>query len=103
MKKLLAIDGNSILNRAFYGVRPLTTASGLPTNAVYGMVNIISRHIDELSPDYFAVAFDMKAPTFRHEAYKEYKANRHGMPDELAVQRPYAYNFMKAIDRKSVV
>lgn len=97
MKKLLAIDGNSILNRAFYGVRPLTTASGLPTNAVYGMVNIISRHIDELSPDYFAVAFDMKAPTFRHEAYKEYKANRHGMPDELAVQRPYAYDFMQAI------
>lgn len=97
MKKLLAIDGNSILNRAFYGVRPLTTASGLPTNAVYGMVNIISRHIDELSPDYFAVAFDMKAPTFRHEVYKEYKANRHGMPDELAVQRPYAYDFMKAI------
>lgn len=97
MKKLLAIDGNSILNRAFYGVRPLTTASGLPTNAVYGMVNIISRHIDELSPDYFAVAFDMKAPTFRHEVYKEYKANRHGMPDELAVQRPYAYDFMQAI------
>lgn len=97
MKKLLAIDGNSILNRAFYGVRPLTTASGLPTNAVYGMVNIISRHIDELSPDYFAVAFDMKAPTFRHEAYKEYKANRHGMPNELAVQRPYAYDFMQAI------
>ncbi len=97
MKKLLAIDGNSILNRAFYGVRPLTTASGLPTNAVYGMVNIISRHIDELSPNYFAVAFDMKAPTFRHEVYKEYKANRHGMPDELAVQRPYAYDFMQAI------
>lgn len=97
MKKLLAIDGNSILNRAFYGVRPLTTASGLPSNAVYGMVNIISRHIDELSPDYFAVAFDMKAPTFRHEVYKEYKANRHGMPDELAVQRPYAYDFMQAI------
>ena len=97
MKKLLAIDGNSILNRAFYGVRPLTTASGLPTNAVYGMVNIISRHIDELSPDYFAVAFDMKASTFRHEVYKEYKANRHGMPDELAVQRPYAYDFMQAI------
>lgn len=97
MKKLLAVDGNSILNRAFYGVRPLATATGLPTNAVYGTINIINRHFEELNPDYFAVAFDLRAPTFRHKAFDAYKANRHGMPDELAVQRPYAYNCLCAL------
>ncbi len=97
MKKLLAIDGNSILNRAFYGVRALTTAKGLPTNAVYGVVNIINRHFEELKPDYFAVAFDLRAPTFRHIAFDEYKANRKGMPEELAVQRPYAYSCLSAL------
>ena len=97
MKKLLAIDGNSILNRAFYGVRALTTAQGLPTNAVYGVVNIINRHFEELKPDYFAVAFDLRAPTFRHLAFDDYKANRKGMPEELAVQRPYAYDCLSAL------
>lgn len=97
MKKLLAVDGNSILNRAFYGVRPLSTADGLPTNAVYGTINIINRHFEELHPDYFVVAFDMKAPTFRHTAYTDYKANRHGMPEELAVQRPYAVECLAAL------
>ena len=97
MKKLLAIDGNSILNRAFYGVRALTTAQGLPTNAVYGVINIINRHFEELKPDYFAVAFDLRAPTFRHTAFEEYKANRKGMPEELAVQRPYAYDCLAAL------
>ncbi|MBQ8447357.1 MAG: DNA polymerase I [Clostridia bacterium] len=97
MKKLLAIDGNSILNRAFYGVRALTTAQGLPTNAVYGVINIINRHFEELKPDYFAVAFDLRAPTFRHLAFDEYKANRKGMPEELALQRPYAYNCLSAL------
>ena len=97
MKKLLAIDGNSILNRAFYGVRALATASGMPTNAVYGVVNIINRHFEELKPDYFAVAFDLRAPTFRHAAFGDYKANRKGMPEELAVQRPYAYDCLSAL------
>ena len=97
MKKLLAVDGNSILNRAFYGVRPLSTAEGLPTNAVYGTINIINRHFEELSPDYFVVAFDLKAPTFRHTAYEGYKANRHAMPEELAVQRPYAVECLSAL------
>ncbi len=97
MKKLLAVDGNSILNRAFYGVRPLSTADGLPTNAVYGTINIINRHFEELSPDYFVVAFDLKAPTFRHTAYEGYKANRHAMPEELAVQRPYAVECLSAL------
>lgn len=97
MKKLLAVDGNSILNRAFYGVRPLSTADGLPTNAVYGTINIINRHFEELQPDYFVVAFDLKAPTFRHTAYTGYKANRHAMPEELAVQRPYAAECLSAL------
>lgn len=87
----MVFDGNSILNRAYYGIRPLSTASGLPTNAVYGFINIILKNL-KLCPDaaYGAVAFDMRAPTFRHKLYDGYKANRHGMPDDLAVQLPYA-------------
>ncbi len=94
MKKMLVVDGNSILNRAFYGIKLLTNKDGLYTNAVYGMVNIISRHIDNLKPDYCAVAFDIKAPTFRHKMYDGYKANRKGMPEELAVQLPVAKECM---------
>lgn len=90
MKKLLAVDGNSILNRAFYGVRMLTTHDGLCTNAVYGMITILTRHIEMSAPDACAVAFDRKAPTFRHQQYAGYKANRRGMPKELAQQLPYA-------------
>ena len=95
MKKLLVIDGNSILNRAFYGIRLLTNKNGLYTNAVYGMANIIERQIESLKPDYCVVAFDLKAPTFRHKAYDGYKANRKGMPEELAVQLPYAKKCME--------
>lgn len=90
MKTLLCIDGNSILNRAFYGIRPLTTKEGIPTNALYGMINIFSKHIEEYKPDFAAVAFDLKAPTFRHKMYDEYKAGRHAMPEELAAQMPIA-------------
>ena len=90
MKKLLVVDGNSILNRAFYGVRILTTREGLCTNAVYGMITILLRHLEMSAPDGCAMAFDRKAPTFRHQRYAEYKANRHGMPEELAMQLPYA-------------
>ncbi len=97
MKTLLLIDGNSILNRAFYGIRPLTTSSGLFTHAVYGMMNIVLKHIEERKPDYAAVAFDLKAPTFRHERYDGYKATRKGMPPELAVQLPYAKKCMTAL------
>lgn len=86
MKKLLVIDGNSILNRAFYGIRPLTTRDGLFTNAVYGMVNIVSRHIAEQKPDYAAVAFDVKAPTFRHERFSDYKGTRKPTPQEFLMQ-----------------
>ncbi|MBQ4601323.1 MAG: DNA polymerase I [Clostridia bacterium] len=97
MKKLLVIDGNSILNRAFYGIRPLSTKEGLPTNAVYGMTNILWGKLEQYKPDYAAVAFDLKAPTFRHKEYDQYKANRHGMPDELAQQLPYAKEMCAAL------
>ncbi len=90
MKKILVIDGNSIINRAFYGVRALTTKSGKPTNAIFGMISIISRQLAELKPDYAAVAFDLKAPTFRHKMYPEYKAGRNPTPEELLVQFPEA-------------
>ena len=94
MKKLLVIDGNSILNRAFYGIRLLTNKDGLYTNAIYGMATIIERHISHISPDYCAVAVDLKAPTFRHKMYDGFKAQRKGMPEELAVQLPYAKDCM---------
>ena len=96
-KKLLAIDGNSILNRAFYGVRPLTTRTGFPTNALYGIVSMVTRQTEALAPDYLAVAFDLKAPTFRHEMYGEYKAGRKPMPEELAQQLPVAKELFSAM------
>ncbi len=83
---ILVIDGNSILNRAFYGIRPLTTKSGQPTNAIYGFLTMLEKIKSETNPDRVAIAFDLKSPTFRHKAYDGYKANRKGMPDELAVQ-----------------
>ena len=86
MKKILVIDGNSIINRAFYGVRPLSTKSGKPTNAIFGMVSIISKQLDAVKPDYAAVAFDLKAPTFRHEMYEHYKEGRHPTPPDLLAQ-----------------
>lgn len=86
MKKILVIDGSSIIHRAFYGVRPLTTTQGKPTNAIYGMVNILSKQIDRLHPDYVAVAFDVHAPTFRHELFPAYKTGRSPTPEELVAQ-----------------
>ena len=90
MKKILVIDGNSIINRAYYGMRPLTTKSGKTTHAVYGMINIISRQLNALKPDYAAVAFDLKTPTFRHQMYEGYKAGRHPTPEDLLSQFPDA-------------
>ena len=86
--KLLAIDGNSILNRAYYGIRLLTNKNGVYTNAVLGFMNIYFKNFEEVKPDRVAVAFDLKAPTFRHKAVDTYKANRKGMPEELAQQLP---------------
>ncbi len=86
--KLLAIDGNSILNRAFYGIKLLSNKKGVFTNAIFGFMNIYMKNFDDVRPDAVAVAFDLKAPTFRHKAVDYYKANRKGMPDELAQQLP---------------
>lgn len=86
--KLLALDGNSIINRAFYGIKLLTTKDGRYTNAVYGFINILNKLTETEKPDGVAVAFDLKAPTFRHKMYGEYKAGRKGMPEELAGQLP---------------
>lgn len=84
--RLLVIDGNSIVNRAFYGIRPLTTKDGQFTNAIYGFLTMLSKIKNEENPDAVAIAFDLKAPTFRHKAYAGYKATRKGMPEELASQ-----------------
>ena len=97
MKKLLCIDGNSILNRSFYGIRLLTTKDGFPTNALYGLVNVISRELEALKPDYAAIAYDLKAPTFRHKMYADYKAGRHAMPDELRAQMPVSREFAEML------
>ena len=97
MKKLLIVDGNSTLNRAFYGIRPLTTKDGLNTNAVFGMLNILLSHMESLRPDYAAVTFDLPAPTFRHKAYTEYKAGRRPAPDELREQFPYIKECLAAM------
>ena len=86
MKKILVIDGNSIINLAYYSVRPLSTKSGKPTNAIFGMINIISRQLSAIKPDYAAVAFDLKIPTFRHKMYDGYKQGRHPTPDDLLAQ-----------------
>ncbi|MDO4618265.1 MAG: DNA polymerase I [Clostridia bacterium] len=90
MEKLLIIDSNSLINRAFYGVRYLSAPDGTPTNAIYGFLMMLLKLIEEEKPDYIMAAFDLKAPTFRHKMYSEYKANRKGMPDDLATQMPYA-------------
>ena len=86
--KLMILDGNSIVNRAFYGVRPLSAPDGTPTNAVYGFLAILQRMLDEQKPEAVCVCFDLKAPTFRHKACDFYKAQRKPMPEELAVQMP---------------
>ncbi len=86
MDKLVLIDGNSLLNRAYYATPIFTTRSGMPTNAVFGFTKLLFKILDDEKPEYIIVAFDLKAPTFRHEMYSDYKANRKGMPDDLAAQ-----------------
>ena len=99
--KLLALDGNSILNRAFYGIKLLTTKDGSKfTNGIYGFLNILLRLKEEVSPDAVAIAFDVKVPTFRHEMYSGYKANRKGMPPELAQQMPPLKDLLSAMGYK---
>lgn len=94
---LLVVDGNSIVNRAFYGVKLLTTKDGQYTNAIYGFLTMLDKIKESCSPDAVAVAFDLRAPTFRHKAYSGYKANRHGMPEELAAQMPVLKDLLRAL------
>ena len=105
MEKLVVIDGNSILNRAFYGImssKMLQTADGTYTNAVYGFLAIMFKLIEDVTPDYLVVAFDVKHPTKRHEMYAEYKGTRHGMPDELAAQMPIIKEVLSAMNIKVI-
>ena len=96
--KLMTIDGNSIINRAFYGIRMLTAGDGTPTNAVYGFLMILQKLIADESPDALCVTFDLAAPTFRHKMYDGYKAQRKGMPDELALQMPILKEILDAMN-----
>ena len=101
MRKLVLVDGNSILNRAFYGImgsKMLTTKDGTPTNAVYGFLAILFKIIDDIKPEFLVVAFDKKGPTKRHKMYDGYKANRKGMPDELACQMPIIKDVLRAMN-----
>ena len=97
-KKLVLIDGNSIINRAFYGIRDLTNAAGLHTNAIYGFLNIMFRIMNEEEPDSLVIAFDVHEPTFRHKMYEAYKGTRKGMPDELREQVPYLKKLLTAMN-----
>ena len=96
--KLLILDGNSVINRAFFGVKPLTTREGLYTHAIYGFLNILEKMEKEEQPEAIAVAFDLHGPTFRHLKYDGYKANRHGMPEELAMQMPVMKDVLRAMN-----
>ena len=96
--KLMVIDGNSILNRAFYGIRPLTTREGFYTHAIYGFLTTVKRLCDEDKPDALCVTFDRKEPTFRHLEFADYKAQRKGMPEELAMQLPVLKEVLDAMN-----
>ena len=96
--KLLILDGNSVINRAFFGVKPLTNREGLYTHAIFGFLNILERMQKEEQPEAVCVAFDLHGPTFRHEQYEGYKANRHGMPEELAQQMPVMKQVLQAMN-----
>ena len=96
--KLLILDGNSVINRAFFGVKPLTTREGLYTHAIYGFLNILERMEKEEQPEAVCVAFDLHGPTFRHLRYDGYKATRHGMPEELAMQMPVMKDVLRAMN-----
>ncbi len=100
--KLLVLDGNSIVNRAFYGIRQLNAKNGLNTNAIYGFMNILLKLREQTEPDAIAIAFDLRAPTFRHKMYDKYKAGRKGMPPELAEQMPVLKELLSALGYKIV-
>lgn len=101
-KKIVLIDGHSILNRAFYGVPDLTTPEGLHTNAVYGFLNIMFKILDEEKPEYLTVTFDVHAPTFRHEMFSEYKGTRKPMAEELRQQVPVIKEVLEAMNISTI-
>ena len=99
--KLVLVDGNSIMNRAFYGImgsKMLTTKDGKYTNAVYGFLAILFKLLEDINPEYLVVAFDLKVPTARHKLYEGYKATRKGMPQELAEQMPMIKDILRAMN-----
>ena len=100
MKKLLIVDGNSILNRAYYGIRPLTAPDGTPTNAVYGFLNILFKYLEEDRPDFICVAFDVKEKTFRHKMFDQYKAQRKPAPEDFIAQLPVIKEVLSAMNIK---
>ena len=97
MLKLVLIDGNSLLNRAFYATKLLTTRDGTPTNAVFGFIKLLLKINGDLKPDRLIVAFDLKAPTFRHKMYAEYKGTRKPMPEDLVVQMPILKSLLSSM------
>ncbi|MFZ7121930.1 MAG: DNA polymerase I [Eubacteriaceae bacterium] len=102
MKKMIIIDGNSLFYRTFYGVRPMSSSKGVPTNAIYGFANILINIFEKHKPDYLGVAFDEKKPTFRHEQFDEYKAGRLKMPEELQTQIPLIYEMLDLMDIRKI-
>ncbi|HAG44294.1 MAG TPA: DNA polymerase I, partial [Clostridium sp.] len=94
-ERLLILDGNSLLYRAFYAMPALTNSEGIYTNAVYGFTNMLFKMIEDIEPDYIVTAFDRAAPTFRHVEYDEYKAGRKKMPDELGMQFPIVKDLLQ--------
>ncbi|MCP2605177.1 DNA polymerase I, partial [Candidatus Aminicenantes bacterium AH-873-B07] len=97
-KKIFLVDGNSLVYRAYFALPRLTTRKGFPTNAVYGFINMLRKLIKNENPEYFVVAFDVKGPTLRHKLFKEYKAQRPPMPNELQMQIPYIKEILKALN-----
>ena len=102
MEKLVLIDGNSLLNRAYYATPLFTTKSGTPTNGVFGFIKLMLKIISDKKPSYMAVAFDLRAPTFRHKMYDAYKAGRKPMPEELAVQMPMLKDLLRLMNSNIV-
>ena len=98
MKRIVIIDGNSLINRAFYAMqRPMITSEGIYTQGIYGFLNMLNKIEDDFSPEYMAVAFDLKEPTFRPKEYVDYKAGRKPMPPELAMEMPILKDILKAL------
>ena len=103
MKKIAVIDGNSLVNRAYYAMRnPMITKDGIFTQGIFGFLNMLEKLKRDYEPEYMAVAFDMKAPTFRHKEYEEYKAGRKKMPPELAMQIPLLKDVLRAMNIKQI-